>query len=641
MERKHNSNTSVKIKKYSYGCPTCSVCFDSKDDIERHMRTHNRIFMRKCPVCDCVYKDGETFMEHVRTHSKEVVLDCDLCGKEFLCKSSFREHLSEHHGEVNMSPENNNPVCSPDYNNHSIDSDFASELRSTPSVESGFGSAGSDMSMNGSEYGDMSNRCFDTMVDLDGRNIFENINHFQDSKKTLINNISHNPMPKTNVKNSIDNRQRQNSFQYLSEWIDADNKLSDLPTAKNITDDEGLGGDLTDIILTKPKQSPLLKKTIEKKKLQSRLNRIRKLLYPQKYKTKEVSVSKTDDTFENEQRASNDELQDFLKHQQMFRNNEDYSFYTKEIISSYIESDDSNMEHSSLDIYVNKQTKTNPPETNIKQTYFQNTDIQTPFDKPGDNFKAVHKNLDTAAGVNTFNNVKCSQHVSHQSEIDYSDLIDSSDEESGDEVDNIGNDDDNDDNDDSDDESEPGEIFSCSKCGKKFKDQIQYNQHLMKHSFGKTYECIFCDSSFWKIWELYRHTEVVHEKRSNTCTQCWIVFKNWSDVCRHMRSHDNYSGWFPYRCDGCGDLFLYRQELVAHRPQCDYSSKPDKEQNVGNSIEINTMPSCETAVKPMKFNVDALKKILSSSNWQPKVSLNDVHLKCFSSTPTPKIKHDN
>lgn len=75
--------------------------------------------------------------------------------------------------------------------------------------------------------------------------------------------------------------------------------------------------------------------------------------------------------------------------------------------------------------------------------------------------------------------------------------------------------------------------FKCSRCGKRFSCETQYQDHLTKHAGDKPYKCDLCPKQF----------------------------NHKTDLRRHMCLH---TGQKPYACDTCGKGFIRKDHMLKH-----------------------------------------------------------------------------
>ncbi|XP_035712445.1 oocyte zinc finger protein XlCOF6 isoform X1 [Folsomia candida] len=82
-------------------CSTCSKPFSNKNDLKRHMFTHDPDAKVKCEICGKMLKNPATLSIHVRTlHTKLDRPTCDTCHKIVSTSASLRIHIDTVHSKI-------------------------------------------------------------------------------------------------------------------------------------------------------------------------------------------------------------------------------------------------------------------------------------------------------------------------------------------------------------------------------------------------------------------------------------------------------------------------------------------------------------------------------------------------------------
>ncbi|XP_073536848.1 oocyte zinc finger protein XlCOF7.1-like isoform X2 [Phyllobates terribilis] len=105
-------------------------------------------------------------------------------------------------------------------------------------------------------------------------------------------------------------------------------------------------------------------------------------------------------------------------------------------------------------------------------------------------------------------------------------------------------------------------IFSCSQCGKYFKQKSKLVRHERIHTGERPYPCSECGKCYTDKSSLAIHQRFHTGEKPFSCSQCGKCFNQKSDLVVHQRTH---TGEKPFSCAECKKCFNQKSGLVAHQ----------------------------------------------------------------------------
>ncbi|KAL0481479.1 zinc finger protein [Acrasis kona] len=103
--------------------------------------------------------------------------------------------------------------------------------------------------------------------------------------------------------------------------------------------------------------------------------------------------------------------------------------------------------------------------------------------------------------------------------------------------------------------------YVCDVCEKVFKDRSNLVKHIRTHTREKPFTCPECDKSFAHSQTLKEHLNTHGNKKPYSCEHCNKSFANDANLKRHVRTHTNTK---PYKCDLCGAAFSQSNNYKSH-----------------------------------------------------------------------------
>ncbi|KAI8512823.1 hypothetical protein Bbelb_094620 [Branchiostoma belcheri] len=90
----------VHLKNHVYTCKKCNAILNSKDNLEKHMRDHQKEEKEQALICEvCSYRAfSRTSLDiHMRKHTGEKPFACGECSYRAKSKTTLRMHVASKH----------------------------------------------------------------------------------------------------------------------------------------------------------------------------------------------------------------------------------------------------------------------------------------------------------------------------------------------------------------------------------------------------------------------------------------------------------------------------------------------------------------------------------------------------------------
>lgn len=112
----------------------------------------------------------------------------------------------------------------------------------------------------------------------------------------------------------------------------------------------------------------------------------------------------------------------------------------------------------------------------------------------------------------------------------------------------------------------------CNFCKKKFKDNISFAKHSLKHSLDNVFRCFLCHiTARMTADQIETHIRIHENKPKYMCEFCNAkIYSDYAAI-QHERWHLGKKGASSSTCFNCGESFLFLCSLEMHKKKCNPS----------------------------------------------------------------------
>jgi len=105
------------------------------------------------------------------------------------------------------------------------------------------------------------------------------------------------------------------------------------------------------------------------------------------------------------------------------------------------------------------------------------------------------------------------------------------------------------------------EDLMCKRCGAKFRQRVNLENHILLHAGWRPYKCDQCDKRFTQQTAMFAHKRIHSGHRPFECQICGRLFTQGAYLLVHQRTHTNER---PYQCRNCSKAFTQKEALNRH-----------------------------------------------------------------------------
>ncbi|XP_073542283.1 oocyte zinc finger protein XlCOF7.1-like isoform X1 [Phyllobates terribilis] len=105
-------------------------------------------------------------------------------------------------------------------------------------------------------------------------------------------------------------------------------------------------------------------------------------------------------------------------------------------------------------------------------------------------------------------------------------------------------------------------LFSCLECGKRFTQKLRMLEHQRVHTGEKPFSCLECGKFFSTKPNLFKHQRNHKREKPFSCQECEMCFTFKADLVQHERIHNEGN---TLLCSECGKCFTTKWNLVQHQ----------------------------------------------------------------------------